>query len=118
MSTNIIPRLLIKDLMDEGLGAATGKTVADNDGGIYARKNMQIRESVDNLDLDEEFKPPVEQTIDQNATIGLGATAIMKPQMIAGGGVNDITQDPNNTIDALLGGMQPKNNLASSKEKV
>ena len=46
--------------MDEGQGAVTGKTVADNDGGIFARKNMQIRESVDNLDLDEEFKPPVE----------------------------------------------------------
>ena len=42
---------------------------------------------------------------------------MMKPQMIAGGGVNDITQDPNNTIDALLGGMQPKNNLTTSQRK-
>jgi hypothetical protein len=42
---------------------------------------------------------------------------MLKPQMIAGGGVNDITQDPNNTIDALLGGMQPKNNLSASQRK-
>ena len=69
------------------------------------------------MDLDGDFAPPKDAfgvTNDSNLTIGMGNLTIM-PQVIGGGGVNDMTVDPNSTVGDLLGEMnRPKNNLASS----
>ena len=86
----------------------------------FGRKgNWNIRESVDNLDLNDDFAPPVEKTIDPNATIGIGNMTIGGgAQVIGGGGVNDMTMDPNSTVGDLLGEMsKPKNYQAATVQK-
>lgn len=81
----------------------------------YGQTN-NIRESVDNLDLDGDFAQLKEGfgiNNDNNLTLGVGNLTVM-PQMIGGGG-NDTIIDPNSTVGDLLGEMnRPKNNLAAS----
>ena len=75
--------------------SATGVTIVDKDANNAFNKNnfRNIRESIDNIDLNEEFKPDAEPVAyyDGNATMGLGTTMMAKPQIIGGGGVMDVT---------------------------
>ena len=97
----------------------SGTTIKNGDFG--RKDNWNIRESMDNLDLGDDFKPDNTgfggDRPDPNATIGIGnITMGANPQVIGGGGVGDMTVDPNSTVDALLGEMnKPKNQLAQPK---
>ena len=100
----------------------SGTTIKNGDFG--RKDNWNIRESMDNLDLGDDFKPDNTgfggDRPDPNATIGIGnITMGANPQVIGGGGVGDMTVDPNSTVDALLGEMnKPKNQLAQPKPVV